>query len=75
MLHRLIMVAIGVGLRWFVDGGWALPATVGEEDAEQWHPHGVVDVMAWSRGGSRLPVTTAHPLDRSRDGGGVKLWQ
>jgi hypothetical protein len=45
----------------------------------QWRPHGGVGVGRrrrwWYSGGGGLPVATAHPLDRSRDGGGVKLWQ
>jgi len=27
-----VHTVVGVGLCWFVNGGWALPATVGEEE-------------------------------------------
>jgi hypothetical protein len=52
---------------------------VGEEDAEQWRSDGAVSASGMVRRGAKeavdFPSLQRFPLDRTRDGGGVKLWQ
>jgi hypothetical protein len=74
-----VHTVIGVGLCRFIDGGWALLATVGEEDTEQWRSGVAVSASGVVGRGAEeavdFPSLQCFPLDRTRDGGGVKLWQ